>query len=509
MNPGSKKPEFVGDAMNQMTRVYLSRIGKGKIILLVFISFLFAFSGRDHQLSLILHVVSSISDHYFVLYGFLPLMLVCLFPVLDDDSEILICRFSRYATYFTRKWLALSFVSALLVMAELAGILLSGIGLKNISGWVLSTNIANNELFPELTKHFASPLTCLFALIVWQLTGVWVSSGLLIWIRHFLSKKGTLIMIIIMYLLAALSIKISLLINIPIFTFNYLLLLHHNFISEHGIYITLITIAVLVILILVTIRYYPFVTIKPAIPKGILGYYLRQIMTWKNIGIVVGVIGFVSIYKYIQIGNMQFNEMWMLEFYSGHGIGYLNPIAFIEMLILNGTPVYLLASFTQKAVSEQSAFVPIRAKTKRKLMGAHLCLGGLFVAIYCLILFLFPAALYLFSADKGASIALKLSAILCLLKLMDCFVQFLLFLIVYYISRSTLVAFSLIVLGNMLAVTPRQFSEWLPLGMSSTARFFEEQRIFAAIEIRMLILSGIVLVLCLYLLKFVKERMTQ
>lgn len=495
--------------MNQMIRVYLSRIGKAKIIFLVFISFLFAFSGRDARLSCTLHFVSSISDHYFVLYGFLPLMLVCLFPVLDDDSEIFICRFTRYSTYFTRKWIALGFVSALLIMAELAGILLSGIGLQNISGWVSSTSVANEELFPVLMKHFESPITCFFALILWQFAGVWISSGLLLWIRHFLSKKGTLMMIFIMYLLAALSIKISLLVTVPIPTFNYLLLLHHNFISEHGVYITLSAVAVLVLLILITIRFCPFITIKPTGLSGMPGYYPRQIMTWKNIGIAIGVIGLVSIYKYIQIGDVPFNDMWMLEFYSGHGIGYLQPIPFIEMLILNGAPVYLLASFIQNAVSEQSAFVPIRAVTKRKLMGTHLCIGGLFVAIYCTILFLFPVVRCLFSEDNDASIALKLAAMLCFLKFMDCFVQYLLFLIVYHISRSTLAAFSLIVIGNILAVTPRQFSEWWPLGMSSTARFFEEQNIFAAIEIRTLILSGIVLVLSLYLLKFGKERITQ
>lgn len=495
--------------MNRMTRAYLSQIGKGKIILLAFISFLFAFSGRGNHLSYTLHLVSSFSDHYFVLYGFLPLILVCFFPVLDNDPEIVIYRFSKYSTYFMKKWLALALISVLLVMAELVGVLLSGIGLKNISGWALSTSVANDELFPELMKHFASPLTCFFALIVWQWAGVWISSGLLIWIRHFFSKRGTLVIIIIMYLIAALSIKISSLVKIPIFTFNYLLLLHHNFISEHGISITLFTIAVLIIFILTTVRFYPFVTLKPVVPKGMLGYYLHQIMTWKNIGIAVSALSLIGFYQYIQIGNMQFNEMWVLEFYSGHGIGYLNPISFIAMLILNGIPIYLLASFTQKAVSDQSAFVSIRAVTKRKLMAAHLCTGGVFVALYCLILFLFPTVLYLFSANKDNVFALKLSAILCILKFLDCFVQYLLFLIVYHISRSTLVAFGLILVGNMLAVIPKQVSEYLPLGMSSTARFFEEQNIFAAIEIRVFILSGLALVLSLYLLILGKKRIGQ
>lgn len=495
--------------MIQMIRAHVSQIGITKIAFLVFISLLFAASGRDNHLSYELFLVSSFSDHYFVLYCVLPLILVCLFPIINDDSEMFISRFPRYSAYFLKKWISFGFVAALLITAELVGVFLSGIGLECSSSWAFYSSIANNELFAVLMRSFGSPVSCFAALITWQWVGIWLISGFMAWARHFIGVKGTLAITIIIFLISALSIKISLLAKIPLPTFNYLLLLHHNMFSEHRIYVTLFGVLLIAVVMIITIRYYPFSTANPKLHKGMMGYYMREIMTWKNIGIMFAVIGLLSIYKYIQIGKVQFDQMWVLEFFSGHGIGYLNPILFMEMLVLNGTPIYLLASFTQNALKEQTAFVPIRVRTKQRLMCTHLCIGGLFVAVYCGILFLVPLGQYLFLTHGEGVRVLGLSAILCFLKVLDCFVQYLLFLIIYCFSQSTVAAFITIIAGNILAALPKQLSTWLPMGISSSARFFEERGIYRAIGTRMILLLGIAFVLTVYLLKFCKEKIAQ
>lgn len=61
-------------------------------------------------------------------------------------------------------------------------------------------------------------------------------------------------------------------------------------------------------------------------------------------------------------------KYWIFLLFSGHGTGYLNILSFLEMLIVNGAPIYLLAAFMEETVSGESLFVSIRAEGRRRML---------------------------------------------------------------------------------------------------------------------------------------------
>ena len=149
--------------------------------------------------------MSAVSDHYYLTYFVLPIVLLSCFSFIDDDGEPVILRFQSCHSYFLKT----------------GAILLSGIGLPLGNEWNLAAGATEAELFSTLEQLFASPLQAFVCFTLYQLIGSWLIFGICMWIGHFTGRKWTIRIVIVLYVLSAGWIKLPAIQNIPLTSFNH------------------------------------------------------------------------------------------------------------------------------------------------------------------------------------------------------------------------------------------------------------------------------------------------
>lgn len=66
----------------------------------------FSISGRlNGGIAYERHILSAVSDHYYLTYFVLPIVLLSCFSFIDDDGEPIILRFQSYHSYFLKNGL--------------------------------------------------------------------------------------------------------------------------------------------------------------------------------------------------------------------------------------------------------------------------------------------------------------------------------------------------------------------------------------------------------------------
>jgi hypothetical protein len=418
------------------------------------------------------HCLTVIADHYYLLYFMLPLFLLMCFFVIEDDSEVVILRYKTYFRYFINKWLSLMVISLMFMATQLLAIALSGAGLPINDGWWIMSGSPTQELFAALSTVFGSPAICLAAASAYMFAGLCVTALIAMWAGHFLSRSWAIKVMILLYLLSVMSMRIELIRNLPITIFNHLVILHHNLTSPYRLTITAITAAVLVCFILWTAKKYwnRKVIFAKKQATGITPYYCKELISRKNI-VILGVVVIVMVaWKYLQsAGNMNGAD-WITRLFAGHSAGNFQMLNFIELLLLNGAPCYLIAAFIEKATTEHSAFVTIRLKKRREILGGILTSAWLFIFLYGVFLVGLPILVMTVTGltlDGGTLALLGLSVIL---KLLDIAAQFLFITAIYCLTGQIIIGFIGLVAANLLCIAPLSFSRYLPFGLSSLSR---------------------------------------
>lgn len=456
-----------------------------KLFLLFVGCLLFSFSDRTSHLTYEQHLLSAASDHYYLLYFMLPVTLLCYFPYLEDDSEILISRFPRYISYFLRKWVVMGAIAAIMVAAQCVAITLSSIGRGTGNFWNLPSDAIETELFEHLQVFFSTPLRAFFVLTVFQWLGMWFVAGLLMWICRFTNVRTTTIIMVPMYVFSVLWIKADPLQKLPISGLNHFMILHHNLIVSNRLYLTLGTEVALLAVILVTAFYWHGGSISSVRNGGgLTDYYRKTLFTPQNMEILLIALAGVAIYKAGKGVGITSSHEWLEHFFAGHGISGFRPLAFLEMLIVNGTPLYLLAGFIEWSVSEQSLFIPARVSTRKSLTLSCLAVGFEFISLYCLLVCAFAGcsgAMRGFVFGKDDFLFLLL---LTAFKLADCCLQYLTMFLIFSYTNQITIGFVTLVIGNMLCMLPEEVSQWIPFGASSVARFYEIDSSAAAVALR-------------------------
>lgn len=151
--------------------------------------------------------------------------------------------------------------------------------------WNLAAGATEAELFSTLEQLFASPLQAFVCFTLYQLIGSWLIFGICMWIGHFTERKWTIRIVIVLYVLSAVWIKLPAIQNIPLTSFNHLLILHHNFGEPARPWITGFTLLLFMLTIMFSVRFawrghLPQLRLKC---HGIAAYYSYELMTKRNI----------------------------------------------------------------------------------------------------------------------------------------------------------------------------------------------------------------------------------
>ena len=459
--------------MIALIRKNLRLLGYGKLLALFAGCMLFSISVRlNGGITFEQYILSAVSDHYYLTYFVLPIVLLSCFSFIDDDEEPVILRFQNYHSYFLKKWAGVGSIAAILMAVQTGTILLSGIGLPLGNEWNLAAGATEAELFSILEQHFASPLQAFVCFTLYQLIGSWLIFGICMWIGHFAGRKWTIRIVIVLYILSAVWIKLPAIQNIPLTGFNHLLILHHNLGVPHRFEITVFTLLLIVLIIAMSIRFawrgqLPHIQLSR---RGIAGYYFHALMIPRNLLILLGVVLGVSIYKGLGNGTAQSCLEWIYALFAGHGTGYFQVLPFLELLITSGAPLYLLAAFVEQTVNGQSIFVSVRSKGRRHLMKGILSVSIKFLMVY--------AIFWLMAGLIGASlfstgltiVSFRLLLYAVLMKYLDILAQYLIMLGIYIATRQVTIGFLVLVAGNLLCILPVNWVAYSPFGLSSLTR---------------------------------------
>lgn len=441
--------------------------GRGRIAALFTGCLLFSLSGRSGgKLTFEQHILSAVSDHYYLTWFLLPLVLLICFSYVADDGKMVTVRFGSYFSYFCNKWAGAGLLALLVILVQTAGILLSGAGLSMGNTW-----IQNTELNAVLKQYFSSPLSAFGAYTVFQFAGIWMINGLCMWICHFAGRRWSAGIFMLLYILAAFWLKLPALQGYPVTGLNHFLILHHNLTGANRFAATALTALLLIIIILFSVRALWRFEFAAALPgRGLLPYYMRELVSPGNlIALCAVIIGF-TIYKGLKSPFMKTGMEWINSLFAGHGVGYFQIIPFLELMIVNGTALYLLAVFIEKAIKGQTAYTAVRVAGRRELLLTLLTAGALFLSLYCLI---WLAAGCIGSSLWGLSFEKVTAAyLLCsvALKFLDLLLQFMAMLLVYVCTKQITAGFLALLAGNLLCVAPAAVAAYLPFGLSSMAR---------------------------------------
>lgn len=459
--------------MIALIRKNLRLWGYGKSLALFAGCILFSISGRlNGGIAYERHILSAVSDHYYLTYFVLPIILLSCFSFIDDDGEPVILRFQSYHSYFLKKWIGAGLIAVILTAVQTGAILLSGIGLPLGNEWNLAAGTTEAELFSALEQLFVSPLQAFVCFTLFQLIGSWLIFGICMWIGHFTERKWTIRIVIVLYVLSAVWIKLPAIQNIPLTSFNHLLILHHNFGEPARPWITGFTLLLFMLTIMFSVRFawrghLPQLRLKC---HGIAAYYSYELMTKRNILILLAVVVGITLYKGLGYGAAESDAEWIYSLFAGHGTGYFQVFPFLEMLITSGVPLYLLAAFVEHTVNGQSIFISVRAKSRRHLVKGILSVSTKFLIIY--------AFFWLMAGLIGASlfstgltiVSFRLMLYAVLMKCLDILVQYLIVLGIYIATRQVTIGFLVLVAGNLLCILPGNWVAYSPFGLSSLTR---------------------------------------
>lgn len=459
--------------MTALLKKNLRAWGYGKALALFVGCLLFSISGRSNQgIFYEQHLLSAVSDHYYLTYFMLPIVLLSCFSFLDDDGEPVILRFHSYHAYFLKKWAGVGLIALLSVGVQSAAILISGAGLPLGNHWTLAAGATDAELFSVLRQYFEAPAQAFAACTLYQFCGSWLIYGVCMWIGHFGGRKWPVRIIVALYVLAAVWIKIPSVQDLPLTGFNHLLILHHNLTGHNRFAVTGITMFTLVLCIAVSVRFawHGKLRDRQARGQGIAAYYLRALLTRRNLLILCAVVLMISFYKRAAYPGLESGRAWIAALFAGHGTGCFRILPFLEMLITNGAPLYLLAVFTAHTVSGQSLFVSVRTRGRRALLCGILSAGVNFLTVYALLWFAggMLGAIGFGCGAEWPMYRMLLYAVL--LKWLDTLVQYLVMLCVYVLTKRITIGFLALIAGNLLCIVPRQWASYLPFGLSSMSR---------------------------------------
>lgn len=450
-----------------------------KVLFLILGCLLFGIGERQStNLSYQGYILTMVTDHYYLTFFMAPVFLLFIFKNLSEDMKYILIRFKTYWTFFLSKFLGIIINVIGFIAIQLSIFLLLGLGLPFNNSFELNKSSPQDmTLFKELYKHFQSPLSAIIASVSYMILGLTVISIVFFIINHFFSKKLASKTMITLYVLMVVGLKVPSMNSIPFLFMNNFFILHHNFTKIGKILVSISSMLVLLILSFLLIKKYWNRTIYfPKLFKGIskLNYYRIKIFFKKNIIILISVLTLMSLWKLIKFTmheEISISEYFISLFYE-YGVNTINPINFLEMLILNSTPLYLLSIFLEEESNDRGLPMTIRFGKKIKWVDKLLKNSVVFIGVY--IISIISVGLLL-SVLKGLRIenlieTFKLISLIGISRFLDIMLQFLLLFTFYTFLGSITIAFLGTISTNLVLFLPWRWVIYFPVGISSFAR---------------------------------------
>lgn len=459
--------------MKTLIKLDLNKLISNKLLFLLFGLTIFSMDERITQtLSSQQFILYIFTEHYYLTYLMMPIFMLSIYSSLDDDMEYILIRSTSYWNYFKGKLAVYGIFSFMFVIAQFVVAFIMSIGLRSDNNF----NVPNNpsyELFGYYSQHFSSVTQAIFINCIYMIAGLFIVSIAFFTINNFFSKKVSTKIMIIAYILMIFGLKIDKVNNLPIVFIDNYIIFHRNFGYDLKLFINILTMTTVLIVVCILNKKYWNKKLKiKDIRKNKISYYKRLLFSRYNIVIICSVLILMSFWGVLK-GNSSFESMndYLVNLFVGHPVNNIRIIEFLEMLVLNTTPIYIIAIFLEQESSERSLFINIRFGKGIKWMNSILKTSMLFVVSYVLLNIAIPIAIGIFNNIPITSQVIQLSTNIFIIKVLDLSLQVLVLILLYSLSKNMTLSFLSLLLLNSLCFLPFKWCLYLPFGISSLSRF--------------------------------------
>ena len=459
--------------MKTLIKLDLNKLISNKLLFLLFGLTIFSMDERITQtLSSQQFILYIFTEHYYLTYLMMPIFMLSIYSSLDDDMEYILIRSTSYWNYFKGKLAVYGIFSFMFVIAQCVVAFIMSIGLRSDNNF----NVPNNpsyELFGYYSQHFSSVTQAIFINCIYMIAGLFIVSIAFFTINNFFSKKVSTKIMIIVYILMIFGLKIDKVNNLPIVFIDNYIIFHRNFGYDSKLFINILTMTTVLIVVCILNKKYWNKKLKiKDIRKNKISYYKRLLFSRYNIVMICSVLILMSFWGLLK-GNSSFESMndYLVNLFVGHPVNNIRIIEFLEMLVLNTTPIYIIAIFLEQESSERSLFINIRFGKGIKWMNSILKTSMLFVVSYVLLNIAIPIAIGIFNNIPITSQVIQLSTNIFIIKVLDLSLQVLVLILLYSLSKNMTLSFLSLLLLNSLCFLPFKWCLYLPFGISSLSRF--------------------------------------
>ena len=459
--------------MKTLIKLELNKLTSNKLLFLLFGLTIFSMDERITQtLSSQQFILYIFTEHYYLTYLMMPIFMLSIYSSLGDDMEYILIRSTSYWNYFKGKLAVYGIFSFVFVIAQFVVAFIMSIGLRSDN----SFNVPNNpsyELFEYYSQHFSSVTQAIFINCIYMIAGLFIVSIAFFTINNFFNKKVSTKIIIIAYILMIFGLKIDKVNNLPIVFIDNYIIFHRNFGYDSKLFINILTMTTVLIVVCILNKKYWNKKLKiKDIRKNKISYYKRLLFSRYNIVMICSVLILMSFWGLLK-GNSSFESMndYLVNLFVGHPVNNIRIIEFLEMLVLNTTPIYIIAIFLEQESSERSLFINIRFGKGIKWMNSILKTSMLFVVSYVLLNIAIPIAIGIFNNIPITSQVIQLSTNIFIIKVLDLSLQVLVLILLYSLSKNITLSFLSLLLLNSLCFLPFKWCLYLPFGISSLSRF--------------------------------------
>ena len=459
--------------MKTLIKLDLNKLISNKLLFLLFGLTIFSMDERITQtLSSQQFILYIFTEHYYLTYLMMPIFMLSIYSSLGDDMEYILIRSISYWNYFKGKLAVYGIFSFVFVIAQFVVAFIMSIGLRSDN----SFNVPNNpsyELFEYYSQHFSSVTQAIFINCIYMIAGLFIVSIAFFTINNFFSKKVSTKIMIIVYILMIFGLKIDKVNNLPIVFIDNYIIFHRNFGYDLKLFINILTMTTVLIVVCILNKKYWNKKLKiKDIRKNKISYCKRLLFSRYNIVMICSVLILMSFWGLLK-GNSSFESMndYLVNLFVGHPVNNIRIIEFLEMLVLNTTPIYIIAIFLEQESSERSLFINIRFGKGIKWMNSILKTSMLFVVSYVLLNIAIPIAIGIFNNIPITSQVIQLSTNIFIIKVLDLSLQVLVLILLYSLSKNITLSFLSLLLLNSLCFLPFKWCLYLPFGMSSLSRF--------------------------------------
>ena len=459
--------------MKTLIKLDLNKLISNKLLFLLFGLTIFSMDERITQtLSSQQFILYIFTEHYYLTYLMMPIFMLSIYSSLDDDMEYILIRSTSYWNYFKGKLAVYGIFSFMFVIAQFVVAFIMSIGLRSDNNF----NVPNNpsyELFEYYSQHFSSVTQAIFINCIYMIAGLFIVSIAFFTINNFFSKKVSTKIMIIVYILMIFGLKIDKVNNLPIVFIDNYIIFHRNCGYDLKLFINILTMTTVLIVVCILNKKYWNKKLKiKDIRKNKISYYKRLLFSRYNIAMICSVLILMSFWGLLK-GNSSFESMndYLVNLFVGHPVNNIRIIEFLEMLVLNTTPIYIIAIFLEQESSERSLFINIRFGKGIKWMNSILKTSMLFVVSYVLLNIAIPIAIGIFNNIPITSQVIQLSTNIFIIKVLDLSLQVLVLILLYSLSKNMTLSFLSLLLLNSLCFLPFKWCLYLPFGISSLSRF--------------------------------------